>query len=320
MKISILIPTYNRPHLLAECLESCAKQTYAASEVLIGDDSSNPESEILIRSLGVKSNFHYVKNTPALGQADNIDSLIRKANGDLLCLIHDDDKLELNALEKLSQIFMTDPEVAISFGKQYIISNEGNVNENASVHLNDAYSRIADKAGKQPDIVKSAILQQVPNNGFLVKAGYAKEIGYSKAGKKYGDACDLGFALELALAYPNMKAFFINEYTAYYRLSSTSISRSKSINNAAYKEFLNLYSLADTKYKYDSEVTRHLEEKAPAAIANAIQLNELKDAKKWLFSRYHKRKLISPGGVRRMLSLAIGTIKTNLTRRCSQLR
>lgn len=321
MKISILVPTCNRPHLLAECLESCIQQTCAASEIIIGDDSSNSDTERLIQSLSpLKCSLNYTRNTPALGQAMNIDALIHKATGELLCLIHDDDKLELDALERLSQVFMTDSEIVIAFGKQYILSDQGELDMNASVHLNNSYSRIPSKTGKQPDIIKSAILQQIPNNGFLVRSDHAKRIGYAKAGVKYGDACDLGFALELAMSYSGMKAFFLNEYTAYYRLSTASVLRTNSINNVAYMAFRNLYPITHRAYKHDHEINLHLEQKVSAAIANAIQLNKISDASKWILSRYHRKKIVSLGGAKRMLNLGLAIMKICLTRRWSQFR
>ncbi len=37
---SIIIPTYNRPHQLALCLQSLARQDYPRFEVIVVDDAS----------------------------------------------------------------------------------------------------------------------------------------------------------------------------------------------------------------------------------------------------------------------------------------
>ncbi|MGQ0419789.1 glycosyltransferase family 2 protein, partial [Bacillus sp. HC-Mk] len=47
--VSILIPTYNRPHYFKIALESALAQTYSNIEIIIGDDSTNDETATLIR-------------------------------------------------------------------------------------------------------------------------------------------------------------------------------------------------------------------------------------------------------------------------------
>lgn len=46
--VSILIPTYNRPHYFKIALESALAQTYSNIEIIVGDDSTNNETEKLI--------------------------------------------------------------------------------------------------------------------------------------------------------------------------------------------------------------------------------------------------------------------------------
>jgi|TARA_B110000908_G_scaffold170129_1_gene228826 glycosyltransferase involved in cell wall biosynthesis len=42
--ISIIIPTYNREHLILEALESCVLQTYRPIEILVVDDGSTDQT------------------------------------------------------------------------------------------------------------------------------------------------------------------------------------------------------------------------------------------------------------------------------------
>ncbi|MGQ0453214.1 glycosyltransferase family 2 protein, partial [Bacillus sp. SS-TM] len=68
--VSILIPTYNRPHYFKIALESALAQTYSNIEIIIGDDSTNDETATLIREqyLPNYKNITYIRNTPTLGQ------------------------------------------------------------------------------------------------------------------------------------------------------------------------------------------------------------------------------------------------------------
>ena len=67
--VSILIPTYNRPHYFKIALESALAQTYPNIEIIIGDDSTNDETEILINEqyLPNYKNITYIRNTTTLG-------------------------------------------------------------------------------------------------------------------------------------------------------------------------------------------------------------------------------------------------------------
>ncbi len=43
--VSVLIPTYNRPRYFEEALCSVLEQTYPNIEIIVGDDSTNEETE-----------------------------------------------------------------------------------------------------------------------------------------------------------------------------------------------------------------------------------------------------------------------------------
>ena len=308
-KVSIIIPTFNRPRLLEICLWSCINQTRQPDEIVIGDDSTTIESQKLVEGIcnTVPIQILYNRNTPPLGQGYNIDSLLCAATGDYICLIHDDDYLEPLALERMVPVFQ-DPRVVIAFGKQTIVSNEGRVDMQASQDLNTAYRRTQLQAGLQASIFESAVIQQVPNNGFVVKAEMAKTVGYKNAYRLFGDACDAGFAILLAEKYPEMKAYFIDEYLAAYRLSTQSVARSKPDNNAATNYFGYIYEYA-TKVQPSKEVECWLRQNSSVAIGAATDLGRLRDSMEWLLSRYHRYLLLSPGGLRRSFRLARASVK-----------
>ncbi|RUT63328.1 hypothetical protein C1149_16050 [Clostridium botulinum] len=62
--VSVLIPTYNRPEYFKEALESVINQTYRNIEIIIGDDSTNDETENLIKEnyLNNYDNIKYYHN------------------------------------------------------------------------------------------------------------------------------------------------------------------------------------------------------------------------------------------------------------------
>lgn len=58
--VSIIIPTYNRAHLIGETLDSIIAQTYANWECIVVDDGSTDKTrELMVDYLTMDSRFHY---------------------------------------------------------------------------------------------------------------------------------------------------------------------------------------------------------------------------------------------------------------------
>src|ERR1700687_4466922 len=71
--ISVCIPTCKRPDLLQLAVKSCLDQTVLPSEILIGDDSPDDSTRLIVEALAASSPvpIRYFHNSPALGQAAN---------------------------------------------------------------------------------------------------------------------------------------------------------------------------------------------------------------------------------------------------------
>jgi len=108
--VSILIPTYNRPHYFKIALESALAQTYSNIEIIIGDDSTNDETATLIREqyLPNYKNITYIRNIPTLGQFHNDLMLIEKSNGEYINFLMDDDVFYKHKIQKMMAYFEQD--------------------------------------------------------------------------------------------------------------------------------------------------------------------------------------------------------------------
>lgn len=300
MKISIIIPTYNRKDLLKQCLDACLSQSLAPFEIIIGDDSTDTETEVFIGEFRETSPIKiiYFHHSPSLGQGKNVDQLIKQVNGSHICLIHDDDLLTPHCLKYLSEPFKEEPSLCVSFGKQFILGEDDQIDEEQSTQLNQAFYRTSDYSGVQKNALFSAILGQFPNNGFLIRADIAKDIGYMEAVTRFGDACDYGFGILIAEKYPDAKFNFTNDFTACYRTSNESIARGKIDNDAALTAFLYVSNLSE-EIVNEFEIHQWLRSKVAPAIGNAINLRHTKLAFEWIFSKYHVGQLFTPGGIKR---------------------
>lgn len=89
--ISICIPAYKRIEYLQRLLESIFIQTFQDFEVIVTDDSPDNEVKILCDQFRHKLPIQYHKNAIPLGTPENWNEAIRKANGEWIKLMHDDD-------------------------------------------------------------------------------------------------------------------------------------------------------------------------------------------------------------------------------------
>lgn len=87
---SVIIPTWKRPHLLREVLDSLTRQTCSGFEVIVvsdGEDTSTRElAETYRATLPISWNFHAENR----GQAAARNTGAYKANGDILLFLDDD--------------------------------------------------------------------------------------------------------------------------------------------------------------------------------------------------------------------------------------
>ena len=112
MLISIIIPTYNRPHFLAQCIEAIAGQIRNDPdvEVMVVDDGSAPEAaaknEKLCRTNG--ANYHRLERNHGMAVARNKG--ISRSTGEWLVFIDDDFRVAEEWLTTLKKTVCAQPE------------------------------------------------------------------------------------------------------------------------------------------------------------------------------------------------------------------
>lgn len=90
LDVSVLIRTRDRPRLLAEALESVARQTRAPLEVVVVNDGGEPVGHILA-SFAKRLTIRQVAHPVALGRAAAANAGTRVAQGEWIALLDDDD-------------------------------------------------------------------------------------------------------------------------------------------------------------------------------------------------------------------------------------
>jgi glycosyltransferase involved in cell wall biosynthesis len=302
-KISICIPTRKRPLLLLEALQSCVHQTRSASEILIGIDGEDSASTTAIEEYTLEQNLtnvRIIQNAVALGQAGNVHRLFNCSTGDYVLLLHDDDLLEPNALSMLASILESQQEIGAVYGKQRVIDQCGHEIEHLTQSINKLYMRTSLYAGAQQKSILAAIVQQFPNNGYLIRKNFIDSVGYAE-GANWGDACDMWFGMAVSKA--GAKFFFLNEFTACYRLSKNAVRNNRS-NNSTFYAFRNVLAEWDSGLN-DDAIKKWLYASSPNAVAQAARSGYRTEAQKWFWSEWHRPHLFSFGSMRRFLSMKL---------------
>jgi glycosyltransferase involved in cell wall biosynthesis len=219
-KVSICLPTYQRPDLIVQCLDSCLAQTYPNIEVVIGDDSKDDRTKALIETrYANEPRISYRKHEPSLKQPRNIASLFARATGDKIVLIHDDDYLAHDCVDRLLRAWALSPDIDVAFGDQYEVDEAGKIDIEGSARLNVAYFRTAGAQGLQRLPGRTGVIQMLPNNGWMANADLVKRISYKE---RYGLGCEYVFGAELCLAARGV--YYLKEYVSYYRKTGVSIT------------------------------------------------------------------------------------------------
>ena len=97
VKISVVIPAYNREALIRDTIESALDQTEKIDEIIVIDNDSSDRTFQIAQSYAVThSNVKVFKNEKNVGMMENWNRGIRKTTGDYISLLHSDDIIPKN--------------------------------------------------------------------------------------------------------------------------------------------------------------------------------------------------------------------------------
>jgi GT2 family glycosyltransferase len=114
-KISVVIPTRNRPDDLLCAVDSVLKQNRLPDELLIVDQSKNDLSKNLITNLFAEHrnsiNLKYIHDESISGLVAAKKAAVCSASGDIIMFLEDDIILEDNYIENMIQGFIHNPDM-----------------------------------------------------------------------------------------------------------------------------------------------------------------------------------------------------------------
>lgn len=130
--VSICMTTYNQPVFFKQALDSALAQTYGNIEIVIGDDSTNNDTEFLMQEYLAKYPFiHYYHHAKPLGRIgrNNLDFVINNCNGEYINILFHDDIFYPQKIERMMEYYLKDIEDKVSFvtSDRYLIDEYSNV-------------------------------------------------------------------------------------------------------------------------------------------------------------------------------------------------
>jgi len=101
-KVSIVVPSYNKPEYLVECLQSIQAQTFEDWECIVVSDGSPRVDEIRAAVEGMRDpRFRLVEHTENRGAAAARNTGIREAKAEHVIFVDEDDRLREDCLTVL---------------------------------------------------------------------------------------------------------------------------------------------------------------------------------------------------------------------------
>ncbi|HEV7683233.1 MAG TPA: glycosyltransferase [Pyrinomonadaceae bacterium] len=119
--VSVIIPTYNYGHFIAEAIESVLAQSYRNFEIIVIDDGSTDSTKDVV------SSFPEVRYLPQANQgiAPARNAGLLASRGEFLVFLDADDRLLPDALTLGIALLKANPECAFVSGQWELISKNG---------------------------------------------------------------------------------------------------------------------------------------------------------------------------------------------------
>jgi glycosyltransferase involved in cell wall biosynthesis len=109
-KLSILVPTYNGAEYIGETLRSILSQSFSDFEIIASDDASTDETEKVIKSFS-DPRIKFFRNEKNLGYPGNLNEALKRAGGEIIYLMGQDDILGKGALHQTWESFQISEDI-----------------------------------------------------------------------------------------------------------------------------------------------------------------------------------------------------------------
>ena len=133
--VSVIIPTYNRAHLIGRAIQSVLNQTYQDFEIIIIDDGSTDNTEDIVKEFQKKDKrIKYIRHEKNRGGSAARNTGIKAAKGEYIAFLDSDDEwLPIKLGRQISE-FTNKSKIALVYTGRIIIE-EGDRREQSKRYV-----------------------------------------------------------------------------------------------------------------------------------------------------------------------------------------
>jgi teichuronic acid biosynthesis glycosyltransferase TuaG len=225
VKISVIVLTYNRAHLVPETIDSILKQTYPDFELIVVDNFSTDDTEKVVKGYRDRR-IRYFKNDNGGVIAVNRNYGINQARGEYIAFCDDDDLWLPDKLEKQLQEFEKDERLGLVCTNAVLFNEAGDLGLFHETGLPEKFFTL-DSLVRTNRIICSSV---------LIKKGAIDDVGLFDTSPAIFTGEDLELWLRIARKY-NLK--YLDLPLIKYRVHSGNIKKSAAAairrNRAVYR-------------------------------------------------------------------------------------
>ena len=165
-KITIAIPTYNRPQFLQQAIQSCMEQIYKNFEIVIVDDGSEYNVEDIVKQFN-DPRIRFIKNSKNMGRSYTRNRCVEYAQGEYILWLDDDDVLLSDTLINYVRLLNNYDDIDVVYGKLKILEGERLFIDPFDYYANSL------------QLANALLLEgcRIPNPGTMVKKSIYEQYG-----------------------------------------------------------------------------------------------------------------------------------------------
>lgn len=277
--VSIIIPTFDRPHYLSEAIEAALAQSCREIEVLVFDNGTLDETRAVGEGAAQRDpRVTFRRNERNLGMSANFNALADAAKGEFLVAIGDDDRLLPEFVGRLVDAMK--PDVRVAFSNHYLIDADGRRLEEESKAYTRQYGRDRIPAGFLKNADAAAWRQSIPMSASLLRTADMQRLRF----REDLNTPDAEFFIRLTAE--GARFVFLPDYLMEYRVHLGAVTA-----GGLWSEQL-VECLTPVKVKPEVEPYKRqfLTPMVVNAVSRCLQQGNMEKARKFLRNEYYPRR------------------------------